>query len=199
MVPFCSGPCFRSIKIHAAPAAAMPKECRPALSIPRDKGGAGENALSHLIVLLYRFAQPLSSRKAAGLSDIPRAPLLKKREKRRNLSKKRKEGGRKVFAVHPQDAPVFSKRLAAKSKTRRPRLCGSPPHRQVFPKSRGPSQEKLLPFRPNTQAGCCIQASVGGGFPPYSPGGKRALLKKFSPARPRVLKSILKWCIFKEP
>ena len=29
-----------------------------------------------------------------------------------------------------------------------------------------------LPFRPNTQAGCCIQASVGGGFPPYSPGGK---------------------------
>ena len=153
----------------------------------------------HKYMLLYRFAQPLSSRKAAGLSDIPRAPLLKKREKRRSLSKKRKEGGRKVFAVHPQDAPVFSKRLAAKSKTRRPRLCGSPPHRQVFPKSRGPSQEKLLPFRPNTQAGCCIQASVGGGFPPYSPGGEKGLLKKFSPARPRVLKSILKWCIFKEP
>ena len=42
LVPFCSGPCFRSIKIHAAPAAAMPKECRPALSIPRDKGGRGK-------------------------------------------------------------------------------------------------------------------------------------------------------------
>lgn len=155
----------------------LPQRCQKNAAQPylsHRTRGAGENALSHLIVLLYRFAQPLSSRKAAGLPDIPRAPLLKKREKRRSLSKKRKEGGRKVFAVHPQDAPVFSKRLAAKSKTRRPRLCGSPPHRQVFPKSRGPSQEKLLPFRPNTQAGCCIQASVGEGFPPYSPGGERA-------------------------
>ena len=127
----------------------LPQRCQKNAAQPylsHGTRGAGENALSHLIVLLYRFAQPLSSRKAAGLPDIPRAPLLKKREKRRSLSKKRKEGGRKVSLYIHRTHLSSLKDLRLKAKPAGPASAAARPTDRFFRKAAALPRRSFFPF-----------------------------------------------------